>query len=259
MVGILVFIGMKMLTSEQISILSSLVNDCLDEAEATWGSVGELIRAFASVTESALIPTEIPGYPFIQNGKPKVDDFVCLILDMRDSTNHLMCHISEKTADVSMLKRVYFETSALLPATAKVISYGKGSVTEYLGDGVLALFRVDDDSVISNSYNTAINCLECLHKVINPILYNRYRLPALSVGVGMARSDAIVTLVGLKQAPQAKVFGECVFRASKLSKGINEVVVDPRLKNSWPTSKGGRLSFIPKSIKGENGYIIYKK
>lgn len=248
-----------MLLSDHISALTSLVNNCLDEAEDTWESVGKLIKASESITESATIPTEIPGYPFIHSGKPKVDDFICLVLDMRDSTKHLMCHISEKTADVSMLKRVYFETSALLPAIAKVITYGKGGVTEYLGDGVLALFRVDDDSVISNSYNTATNCLECLHKVINPILYKRYRLPALSAGIGMARSDAIVTLVGLKQAPQAKVFGECVFRATKLSKGTNEIVVDPRLRNSWPKSKGGALSFAVANIKGENGFVVYKK
>jgi len=247
------------LSFEQITTLTSLVDDCLDEAEDTWDSVGELIKSRAAFMESASVPSEIPGYPFIQSGKPKVDDFICLVLDMRDSTDHLMCHISEKKADVSMLQRVYYETCALLPATAKVITYGKGSVTEYLGDGVLALFRVDDESVISKAYHTASNCFECLHKVINPILRKRYRLPALSAGIGMARSDAIVTLVGLKQSPQAKVFGECVFRATKLSKGTNEIVVDPRLRKGWPTSKGGLISFRSTTIKGESGYVVYKK
>jgi hypothetical protein len=248
-----------MLSSDQLTTLTSLVNNSLDEAENTWESVGELIRSLAAFSEGISVPSEIPGYPFVSDGKPKVDDFICLVFDMRESTKHLMCQISEKIADVSMLKRVYYETSALLPATAKVISYGKGSVTEYLGDGVLALFRVDDESVISNAYLTASNCLECLHKVINPILRNRYRLPALSAGIGMARSDAIVTLVGLKQSPQAKVFGECVFRATKLSKGTNEIVVDPRLRDSWPSSKGGLISFRSTMVKGESGYVVYKK
>jgi len=48
--------------------------------------------------------------------------------------------VSSKTSKVSQLQRIFYETSALLPAMAKLIFFENGSVTEYLGDGVLGLF-----------------------------------------------------------------------------------------------------------------------
>jgi hypothetical protein len=59
----------------------------------------------------------------------------------------------------------------------------------------------------------------------------------------MAFSKAIVTLVGTEGNYHAKALGECIYRASKLSKGNNEIYIDERLKLIWPSEEGGILNF----------------
>jgi class 3 adenylate cyclase len=79
-----------------------------------------------------------------------------------------------------MMQRVFYEVSALLPAMAKIIIEHEGAVTEYLGDGLLALFQLpkqpkDQSSVLYNVMTAAETCLASLHQVVNPILNKRYR------------------------------------------------------------------------------------
>ncbi len=158
-----------------------------------------------------------------------------------------------------MLQRVYYETSALLPALAFTISKNNGSVTEYLGDGVLAFFKVDEENVTKSIYeaiDAAKECLDYCLETINTVLKNRYGLPKLEIGIGLAYGEALVTLVGIDGAKQAKVFGECVFRATKISNGIiNKIYIDEKLKAKWPKSKNGKLKFVPKSIQKVNAFL----
>ncbi|MCK4394878.1 adenylate/guanylate cyclase [Candidatus Bipolaricaulota bacterium] len=204
----------------------------------------------------------MPGHSVISQDDVRLDQFIALVADMRKSTEHLMCAISQKTATASQLERVFYETAALLPGLAVAIGYEDGSVTEYLGDGVLALFpydKSDPDDSIRTAYRGARNCLQFVDDVLNPELDRRYSLPGLEIGVGLACSRALVTLVGTKQFAQPKAFGECVFRATKLSKGHNEIRVDARLYNEWPQSKGGQLRFIEKQYQGWKGYVVKRK
>ena len=159
------------------------------------------------------------------------------------------------------MQRVFYETSALLPAIAKTVADHYGKVTEYLGDGVLALFRVDKEDkkvTIMQSYNAASKCMDVAQNVVNIALERRYSLPPLRIGIGMAMSQAVITLVGLKEYVQPKVFGECVFRASKLSSGVNQIHVDNFLYNSWPSSKSGTLGFRSVIQNGVSAYRIEK-
>ncbi|MGJ8640299.1 MAG: adenylate/guanylate cyclase domain-containing protein [Opitutaceae bacterium] len=252
-----------MLNQERITKLNSLANRALDDAEKIWGEVGAEIcfanEKSAKVELREHVETQIPGYPTIEEGEATVDKFIAVVADMRDSTDHLMCAISPKLAKVSQLQRVFYETSVLLPCLAESIREEGGRVTEYLGDGVLAIFRVnkenEEDSIYSAN-RAAKNCLEVVDEVINPLLKERYSLPALEVGVGMACSKSVVTLVGLEGFRQPKVFGECVYRATKLSGGVNQIIVDKTLHYMWPTAKVPTISFKQVNQKGVDGYLV---
>jgi class 3 adenylate cyclase len=251
-----------MLTNETRASIQSLVYESLDEAETIWEQVGPKIlkKAMDRMFESAEV-SQIPGYPIVEPGKPRVDTFIAMVVDMRGSTEHLLCDISAKKAKVTMLQRVFYETSALLPAMAKVIMLEGGGVTEYLGDGVLGLFRVPDDSskVLYAVNRASMNCIQTVNEIINPILETRYALPPLVIGVGLAMSKAVVTLVGSNEFRQPKAFGECIFRATKLSHGYNEVHTDVVIRNKYPSSKDGILRFLPRKIKDLDGYLLYRK
>lgn len=242
--------------------LIDLVNESLNRAEADWEGVASLLEAKEAVAlanRQDFIPSTIPGHPLVDTTDPKVDEFIAFVLDIRDSTQRLMCAISEDKAKVSGLQRLFFETSALLPAASQLVEWKGGAVTEYLGDGLLAMFRVNEGQRaerINDAYAAGTRSLELVQELVNPILNYRYGVPALSIGVGLAFSKAIVTVVGLGASRQAKAFGECVWRASKLSGGRNEVIIDDSFRLAWPTSKEGRLRLTPRKIKGADGYLV---
>lgn len=233
-----------MLTDEEIS---KQINKELDKVEKVWKKVGPVMlteRHFNFIGESA-VPSNIPGYPFLVDGNPQVQDFIALVLDIRNSTSHLLQAISEKTARASQLERVLYETTAINTAGILIVEDNRGKITEFLGDGFLALLKIDDKDpdVIYSAYDAANRCLSVTLQIINRILYSRYGLPPLIIGIGMAFSKAIVTLVGTEGNYHAKALGECIYRASKLSKGNNEIYIDERLKLIWPSEEGGILNF----------------
>uniref|UniRef100_UPI00405638F4 adenylate/guanylate cyclase n=1 Tax=Candidatus Electronema sp. TaxID=2698783 RepID=UPI00405638F4 len=245
----------------------SIVDKSLDRAEAIWNKVGnKVIAEFAAAlsARAKLVPSEIPGHLLVDTETPEVDDFIALVVDMRNSSEHLMCAISEKKAKISQLQRIFYEVSALLPAMAKIIYDKQGRVTEYLGDGLLSIFKVDNknkEKSIYSSYDAAVECISSVKKIINPIIDRRYSLPPIAIGCGLAKSKAVVTTIGLyDEYIQPKVFGECVFYATKLSSGNNEIYINESLKQeAWPTAKGETLLFTKKSIKDVNGYLVENK
>lgn len=101
-----------------------------------------------------------------------------------------------------------------------------------------------------------MDCIDATTDIINAALCDRYRLPALCIGVGLAWSKAVLTMVGAKRDSHPKLIGECVYRASKLSKGTNQVIIDEHLRLAWPKSDGGRIGFRKKSFAGFDGYVL---
>ncbi len=250
-----------MLSNERLHDLQNLVSHSLDRAESIWDEVGvQLTEKTAKRNMVAgVYPTAIPGHPFVEDNKPLVDEFIAIVVDMRESSRHLLCDISPRTAKVSLFHRVYFETSALLPAIASAIQLHDGHVVEYLGDGVLALLRVDPtdkDQAIYASHRAATDCLEVTRRVVNPALTDRYNLPPLNIGVGMALSKAIVTLVGLQENRQPKAIGECVWRATKLSGGVNQIIIDEKMQIAWPKRENGPVRFKTKNMRGVTGFVL---
>ncbi|MBD1578013.1 adenylate/guanylate cyclase [Vibrio sp. S11_S32] len=241
--------------------LQAIINASLNEAEKHWQRGGFILEALNRKMEDSVQPSNIPGHKIVRDDETVIDEFIAFVADMRNSTDHLMCAISSKNADVSGLQRVYYETSALLPSLAHVVSKENGKVTEFLGDGVLALFQIDPEAkeeAIYASHRAAKKAVNNVRQMINEELKKRYRLPPIDIGVGLATSKALVTLVGLPQEKQPKAFGECIFRATKLSSGQNEIICDQNLKAMWPSSKGGTISFKQKPIKNAafTGYLI---
>jgi hypothetical protein len=235
--------------------IRKLVDSELNRAEKIWERsrekmLAKAILALESRMDSLSVPTNIPGHPTIDPSEPPVDWFIAFVLDMRDSTNHMLQAISEKDADVSELERIFYETSALLPAAAEVVRSYDGKVTEYLGDGLLALFRATEDKeqrdkACYQSRRAAQFAVGDMRTIVNDALKARYRLPPLDMGVGMAFSQALVTLVGHPAEPAPKAFGHCVYRATKLADQVNKVHVDERLEEAWPTSTTGTFRFTP--------------
>ncbi|MGH8371725.1 MAG: adenylate/guanylate cyclase domain-containing protein [Gammaproteobacteria bacterium] len=232
--------------------IRAIVKKELKRAENIWDEVGDELVKSDSIALAENMTTNIPGYTFIDPDKPEVDDFIAFVVDMRDSTKHLIQAISSKLADASCTKRVFYETSALLPAVAEVVMHFDGGVTEYLGDGVLALFRISDDrdETCRQASRAARKVIGDMRNIVNQELDSRYRLPALDLGVGMATSKAVVTVVGHPQQRMPKAIGECVYRASKLASLRNEIAIDNNLDAIWPKSSTGKLKFTPHKMHG---------
>lgn len=221
------------------TIIAAEVNASLDSAEAIWQQHGREMKKTAMIeaaerTSRRVLPSPIPGHPLVSDDKATLDHFIALVADMRNSTQHMLQAIGDGRP--SQFERVLYETHALLPALALTIEYHDGSITEYLGDGLLSLFSFSKDKnrAMGSAYNSAVDCIAATNDVVNPILSKRYRLPPLVIGVGLALSPALVTLVGTARFQQPKVIGECVYRASKLSGGNGVIGVDSPLRNAWP-------------------------
>jgi len=254
-----------MLTNDEKNQLKGIISDSLDKAEEHWKNGGSLLEESITREDSASFKVQssnIPGHPMVQEDKTIIDEFIALVMDMRDSSNHLTQDLSSKVSRVTRLERIYYETSALLPAVEQTIKFGKGSVTEYLGDGILSFFKVDKDNthkIIREVYKVATNIMDDTLPIVNDILNERYSLPPLEIGIGLSMSKALVTLMGLRGNKHPKAFGTCVFKATKLSSGKNEILTDEWLKDRWPSSSTGKLRFKSKSIKGMKAYLLERK
>jgi hypothetical protein len=236
------------------------INTELDKAEAGWKQIEYLLEDQRNFFEKGgQIPTLIPGFPFVKDGTPKVGNFIAMVLDIRDSTKHLNQAISKRVAKASQLERVYYETTAVNTAGSLIIRNYKGAITEYLGDGFLALFQVQNEEnpiEVYDVHRAAKKCLSSVKGMVNEILLERYSLPALEIGIGLAYSKAVVTVVGTEDNLHPKAIGECVWRATKISDQRNEICIDNRLKNLWPKTEGGPLKF--RSLSDDHGFEAYR-
>lgn len=249
--------------AEQHKEIEGLVSVSLNKAESAWRMHGyqfmaDSISAERLLEKAATVRrSDIPGFPFVEEGRPKVGQFVALAVDMRDSTKHLKTVY--KNLQKNGFERIFFEVSGLIPAISKTISYYDGVVTEYLGDGVLALFLVEENNekeTIRRALGAARNCIGDALKIVNNELYRRYSLPRLDIGAGIALSQAMVSLVGYDTSLQAKVTGNCVWEASKLCGGRNSIYVSRSVYAHRPKSPYGKLKYNRDKMKGLDCYKI---
>jgi len=71
-------------------------------------------------------------------------------------------------------------------------------------------------------------------------------------------SKAVVSLVGLQNSRYAKAVGRCIYFATKLSAGKNEIYVDKSIDEAWPTTKEGKVRTQLRKIRGVDGYLVYE-
>lgn len=249
------------MTSYQLADINSTISDSLNRAEKNWNAV-KTAFAMESLQErfEHYEPSKIPGHPFVSDGKPEVTTFIAMVVDMRNSTDHLKTVVNNPKIK-NGFQRIYYETSALLPAISKTVSFENGFVTEYLGDGALILFKVDDDDnekeIITSVSVAAKNCIYETRQAINLQLQKRYNLKAIDIGIGLSIGKAMVTLVGDTGNPQPKAIGECIWEATKLSCETNKIGISNSLYGAWPSSKGGTVKFKQFKFKrGVSGYIM---
>lgn len=248
------------MTEFENKLKSKIISE-LEIAEKIYNDVRtDLIEksvTFSRMDESVQ-ETKIPGFKLIKGGKGEVGDFIAFVLDIRNSTRNLTQSISSKVSKASQLERVYYETTAINTCGIELINKYNGGITEFLGDGFLALFSAKEKKDVHKAHNAAKDFVNYLKTIINPIIKERYNLPELKVGIGLAYGKAIVTLVGHDDDIHPKAIGECVFRASKLSNGINEILIDDNLRFFWPKSDDGTLKFNEINIKDQTfkGYKI---
>ncbi|MDF3031557.1 MAG: adenylate/guanylate cyclase [Moraxellaceae bacterium] len=254
-----------MLTSEQKDEVWLVISKGLDRAEAAWGKVGsQMIRASASmeaqVLDEAFQSSNIPGHPEVGE-IPEVSEFVALVVDMRNSSKRLKTKFSGSKFEHGM-QRVFFETSALLPAVAKTVSFGDGVVTEYLGDGALALFNVEVGKRldrIRRVHALAESCVGEVREMVNYQISERYKLnDPMSIGAGISVGKAMVTLVGYSDNYQPRAIGECVWEASKLSGEFNKVYLSESAKSAWPVVREGKIRFVGRQVRGVNGFALMR-
>ena len=238
------------------------ISSGLDRAERNWDQVSsEMVKKSMMIEiaqDSAVMPSQIPGHSLVSE-HPTIDEFIAMVVDMRKSSERLKTCVNSRNISDGF-QRVYYETSALLPAISVVTSFHEGVVTEYLGDGALALFQVDKDDkdqTIRKAYRAATQCVQRMRELINSELHKRYNLPPIQLGVGMSISKAMVTLVGSEDNPHPKAIGECVWEATKLSGETNVIMISKNLYSQWPSSKNGKLGFSLRPGRGGiNGYRI---
>ncbi len=254
------------LTDEQRSVIRALVQSSLDAAEQVWDkhqpvfeAAEEAMSLHRIAKRAEVAPSRIPNHPFVSSEHSEVSEYICLVADMRESSEHLLVEYARSKPTYTRMKRVYFETAALLPALDQTIQFEGGSVTEYLGDGVLALFSVDPEDRgphIKRAHRAAQNCIRETRDIVNEEIAIRYQLPSIDLGVGLGFGDAIVQLVGVPSRMHPKVIGPCVYYATKLSAGRNVVHINEALRKAWPKSKGGKLTFSNAKVRGVEGYRL---
>ena len=176
-------------------------------------------------------------------------DFVVLMTDIRKSTD--IINRPEGTKEMFL---IFYTYSAI---TANIVDFHKGTSTEFLGDGILNLFDTEQglDEALRNSIRASREILAARKLILNP-LFQKLHLPCIDLGIGIDHGKTIVTRFGYKKDNDLKAFGSCVYNASKLSKGINEVMISENSKKVWPTSPDGKLQFIETIL--NDGLIGFK-
>lgn len=237
--------------------LEYICKNHLNKAEEDWD-----ISGAHSLVESKTVGMDsisfedsqslIPGHENVSPFKPTVDDFIAVVCDIRNSSQRVGTVI--KVLKVNGIQRVFYETSALLPVIEATLESFGGKVTEYLGDGLLGFIKYEGDKQVYDVYHFSKCCLTLSLDIVNEELKTRYNLPALQIGIGLAFSKALVRVVTNNHV---KAFGECVWKATKLSDGCNKVYIDDNLKAKWPKSNGGSLNFSKTNHSTVNGYRLY--
>lgn len=198
-------------------------------------SLVKALKAFSMKGDEA----EIPGHEDRPSkfGQFENSEFVVSMTDIRRSSD-----IINGEGGLVHMFLIFYVYAGIV---AKIVDHHNGTSTEFLGDGVLNLFatkEVGRDQAMRNSVLSSWDILWARENILNPF-FSSVGLPEINMGIGIDHGTTIVTRFGYRYDTDLKAFGSCVYNASKLSKGLNEVLVSHRSQLVWPTGPGGNLHF----------------
>jgi len=203
--------------------------------------------------QHSAISDVIPNYTsdLLNFGAYKEDNFAVLFIDMRNSTPRYERIGAQKT---------FLSMHAFIPAMLQVVEHYKGHVIDLMGDGIMVFFYGKDDGfpnelAIKHAGLCGRDMLTVVDKIVNKILAEDGITYAISCGVGVDYGKTVITKIGIENVFDVKAFGDCINKASKYSKVVNAVKVGKKVKEHWPKSKDGNISFI---TDGE-GYLLISK
>ena len=203
-------------------------------------------RAFAHYDSA--ISDVIPGFEAdkLEFGSYDKENFAVLFVDMRRSTQRAQSVGAEKT---------FLTMHVFLTALLEVVKHYKGKVIDIMGDGLMVFWggkeaRAEENMVKTFAIQNAGLCgrdmLVVREKVINKIVSNENLGTLISIGVGITFDSVIVTKIGISGSYDVKAFGDCINIASHYAgQAENQIKVSKKVKNEWPSSKGGTIRFTP--------------
>lgn len=210
-----------------------------------------LQERFSAISDS------VPGYneKMVDFGDYIQENYAVLFVDMRDST---------KRAEKVGAKITFLTMHVYLTALLEVVKMYNGQVIDIMGDGLM-VFWGGKNAREENKISKAIavqqaglcgkSMLEVREKVINKIINKENLGPEINIGVGVTFDSVVVTKIGIKNIYDVKAFGDCINKASKYSSGIsNKVKVSKKVKELWPTSQNGQISFSV--VAGEDAFYL---
>lgn len=188
----------------------------------------------------------IPGFQAdkLEFGSYDKENFAVLFVDMRRST--------QRAHNVGA-KKTFLTMHVFLTALLEVVNYYHGKVIDIMGDGLMVFWggrvaREESNMVKSIAVQNAGLCgrdmLKIRESVINRIIEDENLGSPISIGVGVTFDSVIVTKIGITDSYDVKAFGDCINVASHYANETeNRVKVSKKVKNEWPSSKGGGIRF----------------
>ncbi|NQV16628.1 adenylate/guanylate cyclase domain-containing protein [bacterium] len=143
----------------------------------------------------------------------RIEQGVALIIDIRDSSN--------RAAQLGAYK-TYITIECFLPAMAKLVAFFGGTVVQFTGDGLFALFR-EGSQPFTRAYWCAGYMMHTVDSIINSFFKYiealKVNMPQLSCGVGLDIGGCFAVKTGSKKYAVITPYGDCINNASKLSDG----------------------------------------
>ncbi len=216
-----------------------------------------LIKKRTVLEHREAISDVIPGFNAdkLEFGSYDKENFAVLFVDMRNSTKRAQNVGAEKT---------FLTMHIFLTALLEVVKYYNGKVIDIMGDGLMVFWggreaRAKDNMVKTEAVRNAGQCgldmLKVRSEVINKIILKENLGDEINIGIGLTFDSVVVTKIGINNSYDVKAFGDCINIASKYSNSNNRMKVSKKIKELWPSSKGGKLKFIA----DYEGYFVERR
>ena len=145
---------------------------------------------------------------------------VVLYVDIHDSTK---MSLSIPETNFALIIQIFSQEVGLV-----IRGYG-GYILKYVGDAVIAIFPAEFDNykACENAINCARSILCIINECINPV-FKVYRLPEITVKIGIEYGNALVVLYGKSlQMAHVDLIGQCMGITAKITAVAqsNEIVI----------------------------------